>query len=419
MAIGRGAMAGGRFAGRIALVGAVAGALSGAALALLPAVPAWLRPATDARDAGAARTEAPPPAPVESPAVSDTPAAADAPPSFDIARVGQRGMLVAAGRAAPGAEVTLIGDGGEELGRARADRRGEWVILPAHPLRPGPRELVLLARSPGRDSVPGRESVLLLVPAAARGVPVRGREDQVWSDGGGRAGWSAGGGGRVAAGQGGTTDGLRGPLAILLPPAPGRGDSAAPAPRVLQAQPGDTTAGDASAPRPPRAGLALEVVDYTDLGQMRFAGSAAPGSTVRLYVGAAHLGDAPVDATGRWQATPATQPPIGRHRLRLDQIAPDGAVAARIEVPFERERLTWQALAAGGGRVVVQPGESLWRIARDAYGEGLRYTVIYEANRGQIRDPDLIYPGQVFALPSAPSAPAAGAVAPTASSRSR
>jgi nucleoid-associated protein YgaU len=29
----------------------------------------------------------------------------------------------------------------------------------------------------------------------------------------------------------------------------------------------------------------------------------------------------------------------------------------------------------------------------------LRYTVIYEANRTQIRNPDLIYPGQVFAIP--------------------
>src|SRR4051794_20830435 len=49
-------------------------------------------------------------------------------PSFDVARIGARGMLVSAGRAAPGAEVLLF-DGGRELGRARADGRGEWVIL--------------------------------------------------------------------------------------------------------------------------------------------------------------------------------------------------------------------------------------------------------------------------------------------------
>ncbi|MDE0941760.1 MAG: LysM peptidoglycan-binding domain-containing protein, partial [Alphaproteobacteria bacterium] len=42
---------------------------------------------------------------------------------------------------------------------------------------------------------------------------------------------------------------------------------------------------------------------------------------------------------------------------------------------------------------------SLWRIARRVYGSGVRYTVIYQANDSQIRDPDLIFPGQVFNLP--------------------
>ncbi len=48
---------------------------------------------------------------------------------------------------------------------------------------------------------------------------------------------------------------------------------------------------------------------------------------------------------------------------------------------------------------MVRPGNNLWRIARDTYGDGTRYTVIYGANRGQIGDPDLIYPGQIFTLP--------------------
>jgi nucleoid-associated protein YgaU len=48
---------------------------------------------------------------------------------------------------------------------------------------------------------------------------------------------------------------------------------------------------------------------------------------------------------------------------------------------------------------VVQPGNSLWRLARRTYGEGLRFSVIYEANKDRVRDPDLIYPGQVLSLP--------------------
>ncbi|MGY6645784.1 MAG: LysM peptidoglycan-binding domain-containing protein [Salinarimonas sp.] len=48
---------------------------------------------------------------------------------------------------------------------------------------------------------------------------------------------------------------------------------------------------------------------------------------------------------------------------------------------------------------LVERGDSLWRISRQVYGRGVRYTEIFEANQDQIRNPNLIYPGQVFVLP--------------------
>ena len=51
------------------------------------------------------------------------------------------------------------------------------------------------------------------------------------------------------------------------------------------------------------------------------------------------------------------------------------------------------------GKAIIRRGDNLWTIARRVYGQGMKYTTIYEANTGQIRDPDRIYPGQVFALP--------------------
>lgn len=50
--------------------------------------------------------------------------------------------------------------------------------------------------------------------------------------------------------------------------------------------------------------------------------------------------------------------------------------------------------------VTVQPGFTLWRIARENFGSGIMYVQVYEANRDKIRDPDLIYPGQVFTVPN-------------------
>jgi len=52
------------------------------------------------------------------------------------------------------------------------------------------------------------------------------------------------------------------------------------------------------------------------------------------------------------------------------------------------------------GTALVERGDSLWRISRKVYGRGMRYTQIYEANAVQIRNPDLIYPGQIFVVPN-------------------
>jgi nucleoid-associated protein YgaU len=50
--------------------------------------------------------------------------------------------------------------------------------------------------------------------------------------------------------------------------------------------------------------------------------------------------------------------------------------------------------------VTVQPGFTLWGIAAEQFGDGVLYVQVYEANKDKIRDPDLIYPGQVFVIPS-------------------
>jgi nucleoid-associated protein YgaU len=58
------------------------------------------------------------------------------------------------------------------------------------------------------------------------------------------------------------------------------------------------------------------------------------------------------------------------------------------------------ALQSVDGAVIIRRGDNLWRISRRVYGRGVRYTTIYLANQDQIRDPDLILPGQVFSVPS-------------------
>src|SRR5262249_28058261 len=102
------------------------------------------------------------------------------------------------------------------------------------------------------------------------------------------------------------------------------------------------------------------------------------------------------DSRGAWSKT-VTRPQLpGAYELRVDQLKTDGSVALRVARAFEAPA---PIAVPEGRRYVVKTGNSLWWIARRTYGDGVQYTVIYSANRGHIRDPNLIYPGQVFVLP--------------------
>ena len=50
--------------------------------------------------------------------------------------------------------------------------------------------------------------------------------------------------------------------------------------------------------------------------------------------------------------------------------------------------------------ITVQPGFTLWGIASEQFGDGVLYVQVFEANKDKIRDPNLIYPGQVFVIPT-------------------
>jgi len=143
--------------------------------------------------------------------------------------------------------------------------------------------------------------------------------------------------------------------------------------------------------------LTVDTVDYGAEGRTVFAGRALPRTSLRAYLDNAFLGEVRADDEGRWVI--AAEEPVepGEHALRVDQVISDGNVRLRVVQPFE----------AGGeldpgraeNRVVVQPGNTLWAIARQLYGRGTRYTLIFRENSEQIVDPDLIYPGQHFRLP--------------------
>ncbi len=294
----------------------------------------------------------------ELPGVSQAaPPSAD--PAFDVVRVNPEGNAVIAGRASPKSEVTVYA-GEDVVGTVKADDRGEWVLVPEAPLESGAQTLSLGALDEEGETTKSEHVVVVMIPD--REVPAAGDTP------------------RVTAGE------PRQVIAVAIP------RETFGASRVLQ---GPTVSPDALSGDT----VQLSAVNYDERGRLVLAGVASPGSEVRVKIDDRGIGSTVADDTGYWELTPAKAVAIGDHTLSVASVDEAGRIITSTEMPFMRADVVEASLRPGELRFIVQPGNSLWRIARAAYGQGVLYTVIYSANAGKIEDPDLIYPGQIFTLP--------------------
>ncbi len=260
-------------------------------------------------------------------------------PAFDVVRVTPDGNAVIAGRAAPGQIVEIL-DGDRIIGSVKADDRGEWVFVPEDALLPGNRQLSLRVVDEATGTIESDQIVMVVVPER---------------------------------------------------------DSADEAIAIAASRQGDEPSQVLQMPDSSPAVLAIDAIDYDATGEFSLSGRAAPNALVNIYLDNTYIGTAQASPEGRWSLIPETRVKPGQYTLRADQVDAKGAVQERINMPFVRDDA--EPEIASGEFYVVQPGNSLWRIARRVYGEGLSYTIIHKANKEQIGDPDLIFPGQIFTLP--------------------
>lgn len=334
-----------------------------AAPAASPAAPAE-QPAVAAAQPEAPAAEAPAAAPAAQQQVASAqPAAEPAPaqpvvapaapvvPTFDTVRVEKTGEAVIAGRAEPNAQVVVLLDG-QQIGSTTATADGSFVVVPDKALPAGSGALTIQSKTASETvALKSDQQVAVMVPEGAAKLPL---------------------------------------VAVMTPGAPTK---------VLQKPAAEQA--DASH-------VTLDAIDYDAQGNILFSGKAAPGAALRLYVDNQALTDTGAGADGAWSVSSAAIEP-GNHMVRVDALDAGGKVTARVELPFTREAASAVAQAEAPdaaapaepkkGKVVIQPGNNLWRIARVIYGDGRRYTEIFDANKELIKNPDRIYPGQVFATP--------------------
>jgi len=276
--------------------------------------------------------------------------AAPIPPSFDVVRVTPQGDAVVVGRANPSSTIVII-DNGQLLGQLDADERGEWVFVPPKPLAPGSHQLSLEMSSKNSPTVTSDDVVVVVVQE--RDLDVAERLSRKPTQ----------------------------PLVLKL----GRLDHG---PSTILQNPNPNDAAGA---------LAVDTIDYDEQGRLNLSGRGKARALLRIYLNNKMIGDARIDINGGWRMQPTEWVAAGLYTLRADEVDELGKVTARISLPFSRAKPPGNLPPEPF--VIVQPGNSLWRMARRTYGSGFNFTTIYEANKDQIKNPDLIFPGQVLALP--------------------
>ncbi len=313
-------------------------------------------------------------------------------PQFDTFRVEPNGVMVIAGRAKPGQVVDII-LAGEAIDRVTANGSGSFVAFPLAGPSQEPRRLSLLGDPDGAAVASDTSYMVAPIVVAQAGAP---------------------GGAIIAPLQAAATT-----EPIVTAPAPpispdvdaaiGLAPAAPVAPMVLQADADGIRViqSGSSAPRV-AANVALDAITYDPAGEVLLSGRATANGAVRIYLDNRPITTSPVQQGGDWRVDlPGVD--TGVYTLRIDEVDTDGTVVSRIETPFKREEagdvaaVLAEETSLDGFEVAVktvQPGATLWAIAQENMGSGIFYVEVFEANRDLIKDPDLIYPGQIFRIPT-------------------
>lgn len=374
-------------------------------------------------------------------APGDTTGGSDA--VFDLIRVEPGGSAVFAGRASPNARVSIQMDG-EEIAAADTDGTGSFFLFAELGASGSPRALTMLEVLPDGSARAAETSVILgpvpeipvevaTAPAPVSPPPVEAASSEA------EAGEIAENAPAVAVPETGGADGV---ASLDTEPAEvPRAETAAaeetgetatePAPELAAATDAPETPQPNSQPAAPTVLLAddegvrvvqssgdqpramtnvsIDAITYDAVGDVALSGRAVGTSRVQVYLDNRPLTSAPIGDGGQWRID-LPEVDSGTYTLRVDELDAEGAVISRAETPFrreavadiqalEQERRAAEAEIAPVSLITVQPGNTLWGIATQKYGDGFLYVRVFDANTDRIRDPDLIYPGQIFTVP--------------------
>lgn len=259
--------------------------------------------------------------------------------NFDIVRISKHGDAVMAGKSNPNLDLKLL-DNNKVLSSLQTDSNGEWIWVSDMPLKKGIKKFRLMHIDNEGEKSYSDQTIIIFNNAEKKSKP------------------------KVI--------------------------------KFLQSNQKDINLLNVE---PLMNGLSLDMVNYDSSGELFFSGRSSPNAEILILDSNEQLLDSSQsNDDGNWKFSSN----ISRLSSK-DLIISSKLVGQDVQIIFTKEDLkkiiNYGNIKIKDKEITIETGNSLWRIARKIFGGGIFYTQIYENNSKLIKDPNLIYPGQVFILP--------------------
>ena len=143
-------------------------------------------------------------------------------------------------------------------------------------------------------------------------------------------------------------------------------------------------------------GMSVDYVNYLPSLDILISGQMIPNKKIEFFVDNEIIGNVTSDDFGSWNFTYNLKSYNEDLEVLAVSIIDEKEVTLTIPLSYKE----FSSTELEKRKFVVQPGNSLWRIARKTLGGGIFYTEIFKSNYAKISDPNLIFPGQVFIIPN-------------------
>ena len=257
--------------------------------------------------------------------------------TFDIVRISKTGDIVIAGKSEPNETIELL-DGEEVIAEVISDENGEWIWVSELTIKSGIKKFKLQYKNNLNKSSISDQTVIILVDNESNSVP------------------------KVA--------------------------------RVFRS---DVENIDILNLEKLNDAITLDFLSYSPPGLIIMSGRTISNTEIEILKSSEVLGKTKSNENGVWKFI--INKNDANEEISIKTTISGETLILTYDEAEIKKRFKNTNFEFYDDRIIVQKGNSLWRIARKTLGGGIFYTEIYKNNLAKIKNPNLIYPGQVFNIP--------------------